>query len=228
MYVISLLLNPRATSLSANPLMFLSPNQQSLLLFGATGTLPIDQIRGSLFLDQFPRWWTLVSANYLHGGLLHIFFNMFALRQLAPLAIREYGNYRFFIIYTLGGIGGFWVSYLFGVTLTIGASAAIFGLVGSILYYAKSRGGPYGQVLYRQIGTWVIFLFIFGFVVPGINNFGHAGGLVAGIGLGILLGYQDKKKENLSHKFLAGICAALTVLLLGYAVIAGLIYRMLG
>ena len=80
---------------------------------------------------------------------------------------REFGVYRMFAIYTLSGIVGFWISYLAGVYLTIGASASVCGLVGAILYYGKSRGGVYGKQLYRQIAVWVVFLFIFGLLVLG-------------------------------------------------------------
>ena len=237
MYVLSLLLYPTTNSLTLNPLTFLSPSNTSIILLGATGVVPIDHFQqllhqmlgtGALSIDRFPRWWTLVSAGYLHGGILHIFFNMAALRQLASLAGREYGLYRMFIIYTLGGVMGFGVSYLFGVPLTIGASAGVCGLLGALLYYGKSRGGLYGRAIYKQIGGWVIFLFIFGLLVPGINNWGHGGGILAGMALGYLLGYQEKKKENLSHKIIAGSCAAATLSILAWAVANAGYYRLLG
>lgn len=158
---------------------------------------------------------------------MHIFFNMAAFRQLATVVIREYGVYRTVAIYTLGGVFGFLISYLAGVTFTIGASAAVCGLVGALLYYGKSRGGVYGSVLYKQIGIWVVFLFIFGFVVPGINNWGHGGGILAGICLGFLLGYQERKKENLFHKMLAGGCIILTLLALAWAILSGIYYRLI-
>src|SRR6185369_1485202 len=93
---------------------FLSPGQTSLILLGATGTYPI---------DHFGRFWTLISANYLHGGILHIIFNMMALKQIAPWATNEYGPSRMFTIYTVGGVIGYVVSYMAGVSFTIGASA---------------------------------------------------------------------------------------------------------
>ena len=217
MYVISLLLNPTLTSFSMNPLTFLAPDNTSLLLLGATGTVPI---------DRFHRWWSLLSANYLHGGILHIFFNMVAFRQLAPFIIREYGTYRMVIIYTVGGVVGFAVSYLAGVMFTIGASAAVCSLIGATLYYGKSRGGLYGQTIYRQVGGWVVALFLFGFLVPGINNWGHGGGILAGAFLGFLLGYQERVKERLPHKTIAGICVILTVAVLGWAVVSGIYYRL--
>jgi len=219
MYIISILFNPRAAGLSLNPLTFLSPSDTSLLLLGATGTIPI---------DKFHRVWTLVSASFLHGGILHIFFNMAALRQLATVVNREFGVYRMFVIYTLSGVIGFWISYLAGIAFTIGASASVCGLVGAILYYGKSRGGVYGKNLYRQIAVWVVFLFIFGLVVPGINNWGHGGGILSGIVLGYLLGYQERKREKLFHKILAGACAITTLLVLIWALSTAVYYSVMG
>jgi len=216
MYVISLLFYPWSSGFSLNPLSLFSPSNKSLLVLGATGTIPI---------DRFHRWWSLVTANYLHGGIFHILFNMIALRQIAPLVIREYGARRMVILYTLSGVIGFWVSYLAGVAFTIGASAAVCGLIGASLYYGKSRGGIYGQAIYKQIGAWALGLFIFGLLVPGINNWGHGGGIVAGAILGFLLGYQEKRRESLLHRILAGFCVGLTLLVLGWAIASGIYYR---
>ena len=216
MFVISLLFNPLLTSFSLNPLNFLSPNNKSLLLLGATGTFPVYKL---------DRWWTLISANYLHGGILHILFNMFAFKQLAPLVAREFGISRMFIIYTAGGVIGFWISCLFGVLFTIGASASICGLIGAMLFYGKSRGGVYGQAIYKQVFGWVIGLFLFGFMIPGINNWGHGGGILAGILVGFILGYQEKKPERLVHKTIAVICIIVTVTVLGWAIASGVYYR---
>ena len=218
-YVISLLLHPRASSFTLNPFSLFSPDNRSLVLLGATGTIPIDRLH---------RWWTLVSANYLHGGILHILFNMLALRQLGSLVLEEYGGYRMVILYTLGGVIGFWVSYLAGVTFTIGASAAVCSLLGATLYYGKSRGGAYGQALYRQVGGWAVGLFLFGLLVPGINNWGHGGGICAGVALGFLLGYQERRRESLFHKIVAGGCMVLTAVILGWAVASSIYYRVLG
>jgi len=218
MYIISLLLGPWSSGFSLNPLSLLSPSNRSLLLLGATGTLPIDRLH---------RWWTLISANYLHGSLLHILFNMIALRQIAPLVIREFGPHRMVILYLLTGIIGFLVSYLAGVALTIGASAAVCGLIGASLYYGKSRGGIYGHTIYRQIGAWALGIFIFGLLVPSVNNWGHGGGMVAGAMLGFVLGYEEKRREGLFHRILAGLCVAATVLILLWAIGSGVYFRFL-
>lgn len=213
MFVLSLLLNPSSTRFSMNHLSFLSPGSRSLILLGATGALPIGELH---------RWWTLLTANYLHGGILHILFNMMAFRQIAPLVIQEYGAYRTFSIFTLSGVGGYLVSYLAGISLTLGASAAICGLIGAALYYGKSRGGFFGQMVYQQLSGWVIGLFLFGFLIPGIDNWAHGGGLACGILTGFLLGYQERTPETFFHKILAAICLVATLGALALAVISAL------
>jgi rhomboid protease GluP len=235
MFALAFLFYPSTSNLTLNPLTFLSPSNASLVLLGATGVVPIDHFQpllqqilgiGPLSIDRASRWWTLISAGYLHGGILHIFFNMAAFRQLALLVSREFGIYRMFIIYTLAGVAGFAVSYLFSVPLTIGASAGICGLLGAALYYGKSRGGVYGSAIYKQVGGWIVFIFIFGLLVPGINNWGHGGGILAGIALGFLLGYHERRKQGLFHKGAAGVCAAVTFLVLIFVVATAVYYRL--
>ena len=217
MYILSFLISVRMPGMGLNPLTLLSPESNSLLLLGATGKYPI---------DTFHRWWTLVSANYLHGGLLHILFNMLAFRQICPLVIREYGLSRTIVIYTVSGVLGFFVSYLAGVNFTIGASAAIFGLMGALIYYGKSRGGLYGQAIYRQVGGWVIGMLFLGFMIPVINNWGHGGGLLGGGLLAFLTGYTEKSREKPIHRTLAALCVAATLLTLAWAILSGVYIRL--
>lgn len=202
MFILSILMNPASIGFSANPLSFLSPGPKSLLLLGASGTIPIDKLH---------RWWSVLSANYLHGSILHILFNMMALRQIGPLILEEYGSYRMFSIFTLSGAGGFLVSYLVGVPFTLGASAAICGLIGSALYFGKSRGGQFGQAVYQQVGGWAIGIFVFGFLVPGIDNWAHGGGMLFGALTGFALGYREKNQENFYHRLLGVICMLATL-----------------
>lgn len=216
LFALSALLSLGSIGLSMNPFSFLSPSSNMLFLLGATGTIPI---------DQFNHWWSLLSAGYLHGGILHIFFNMMVLYQIAPSIVQEYGMNRMIIIYTLGSITGFYVSYLAGVQFTIGASAGLFAMIGAILYYAKSRGGAYGQMLLKSIGGWVIGLFVFGFIFPGINNWAHGGGLAGGIALAFWLGYEEKKKEAWFHRTLANGCVVSTLLILAWRVVSALYHR---
>jgi rhomboid protease GluP len=214
-YVYSLALT-RHHSFTMNPFGLLAPGQTSLLLLGATGTIPV---------DEYGRFWTLLSANYLHGGIMHIAFNLMAFRQIAPWVSREYGDSRMFTIYTIGGVGGYIVSYLAGIPLTIGASAALCALIGSLLYYGKSRGGTYGGMVYREVGSWVISIFLFGFFVPGINNWAHGGGLISGILLGMLLGYGEKRRETHLHRLIAISCGIATVACLAWAAVSATAIR---
>lgn len=215
MFLVSVMLNPSQSGFNFSPFSFLSPSSQSLFILGSTGSIP---------LFQYDRWWTLISANFLHGSALHLIFNMLAVRQLAPLVIEEFGAYRTISIYILGGIGGFAISAFAGVQLTIGASAALCSLIGALLYYGKSRGGEYGQAIFSQIGGWALGIAMFGFLVPGINNWGHGGGIVSGILLAFLFGYRDKRKENISHKIIAMISVIVTGLALIWSCFGAVLY----
>jgi len=215
MYVFSILVDPQSAAMGGGPFHFLGPSNRSLLILGSTGTIPIFQLHA---------WWSLISAGYLHGGLMHIGFNMIALYQLGPLLIREYGSSRMFAIYTLSSVGGFLISALMGVRFTIGASAAVCGLIGAALYYGKSRGGVYGNAVYSQIGGWAISIFVFGFFVPGINNWGHGGGMVAGAVIAFVLGYREKVRDRFSHTVLAMLCLAVTVLILLWSIFRGVLF----
>jgi len=189
---------------------FLSPGQTSLMLLGASGTYPI---------GHFGRFWTVVSANYLHGGIIHLIFNLMALKQIAPWVSNEYGTSRMFTIYTLGGVTGYTISYFAGVPFTIGASAAVCSLIGALLYYGKSRGGAYGSSVYREVSGWVISLFVFGLIFPGINNWGHGGGIIGGIVVGAIIGYNERRRENNFDHVLALVCGLTTVAILGWAAV---------
>lgn len=217
-FIFSILINPRGGNFNFSPFHFLSPSNQSLLILGSTGTVPVFKLH---------RWWTLISANFLHGGLIHILFNMLAMRQLIPLVAMEYGMARTITIYLAGGTIGFLVSTLAGIPFTIGASASVCALIGALLYYGKSRGGVYGQTIFSQIGGWALGIAIFGFMMPGINNWGHGGGMAAGVLLGFLLGYHEKVRESFSHRIIAIVCICGTALTLLWSVINGVLYIVL-
>ena len=210
-FAVSLALSARTGDIGS----ILSPGQTSLMLLGATGTYPI---------DHFGRFWTVISANYLHGGIIHLIFNLMALKQIAPWASNEYGASRMFTIYTLGGVIGYVVSYFAGVPFTIGASAAVCSLIGALLFYGKSRGGAYGSSVYREVSGWVVSLFVFGLIFPGINNWGHGGGIIGGIAIGALLGYNERRKENNFDRALALLCGLVTVGILGWAAARAFMY----
>lgn len=208
MFVISLLLSGRHIGMTMNPMTTLSPHFDILRIMGMTGTEPV---------NYYGLWWSFVSANYLHGNILHITFNMLMFWQLVPLVIKEYGSYRMISIYAIGGVIGYIASYLAGTPYTIGASASVCSLVGCLLFFGKSRGGLYGQMVYKQLSGWVVTLFIFGMLVPNIDNWAHGGGILGGVALGWLLGYNDMRQEKSLHKTLAFACAGITILILLWA-----------
>lgn len=190
-----------------SPMQMLNPNPTALLRLGATGTIPINY--GNL--------WSLITYFYLHGGIIHIIFNLMALRRITPLVAEEYGANRMFIVYTLGGIIAGIASYAAGVALTTGASGAVCSLIGAIFYYGWSRGGVYGKAAFDEAKGWIISLAIFGLIMPGINNWAHGAGVIAGIFFGWLLGYSERKKENSFHRIFAMFCILLTAFTLAWA-----------
>jgi rhomboid protease GluP len=212
LFVVSLIYSGKNLVMSINPFYALTPSVDVLNFLGASGTIPI---------DHFHAWWSLITANWLHGSLLHIIFNMLALRTVAPLVMHEFGLFRMFSIYTLTGAAGFYLSYLGNVPLTIGASSGLCGLIGALLYFGKSRGGDWGQRIFKQTSGWIVSLLLFGFLIPNINNWGHGGGLLSGILLGWAMGYNDKRKEHLTDKILSLALMLLTACLLVRSVVQG-------
>ncbi|MBW8057716.1 MAG: rhomboid family intramembrane serine protease [candidate division NC10 bacterium] len=158
------------------------------------------------------RWWTLFTAIYLHGSLLHILFNVLWINQLAPGVEELYGRSRLIVIFTTAGVLGFVVSNWVGTSFTIGASGSIFGLLGAMVHYGRSRGGTFGVMVFRQYGQWALVLFVLGFLMRGVNNFAHAGGFVGGYLAGVLLGYNGGQRESGTHKLAATMTILLTVL----------------
>jgi rhomboid protease GluP len=158
-------------------LSFLSPSMKALYAFGAKWAQDI----------RAGEVWRLVTAIYLHGGLLHLFFNSFALVNLGPLIEESFGSRKFFVIYTTTGITGFVASTLFSPrSLSVGASGAIFGLLGFALVYGRYRSGPAGRAIAEQLMRWLIFGAILLFI-PNIDNAAHVGGAVTGAILGLVV-----------------------------------------
>jgi rhomboid protease GluP len=193
---------------STSALSFLGPSPAALLMFGESGAVPV-------FL--YHRWWTVLSAAWLHAGLLHILFNMMAVRQLAPPTAELYGPGRTVIIYTVGSIAGFTLSscaalflpafpFLHGSLYTVGASASICGLIGSLLYYGHRSGSG---IVRSEATRYIIMLGVYGLIMPGIDNYAHAGGVGGGYLVAMLL--DPLKPERGDHVLIALICLVLSV-----------------
>lgn len=133
-------------------------------------------------------WWRLITCNFLHGGLIHLAFNMYALYIIGYQIEMVYGRVKYIIIYAASGIGSSLLSYYLAPrTLSIGASGAIFGLMGALLVYAyKERGRLQKGVISNLLSVIAINLFI-GLSMSNIDNFGHIGGLVVGLIISFIL-----------------------------------------
>lgn len=190
LYVLALALDLPAAMQFGGVFSAFSPSGDSLLKLGMGGYIPL------LYGD----WWTLVTATYLHAGILHILFNMLWLRQLGPLVEELYGASRFFIIYTVSGVSGALLSALIGKTaFFVGASGAVFGLFSALIYYGIRRGGTFGTALFRQMIIWAAIGLVLGFTRSGVDNLGHIGGIVGGFISAWLLDFQERKRQNLAH-----------------------------
>jgi rhomboid protease GluP len=187
----------------------LCPSMHSLFRFGASGAFPVFGVG---------RWWTVLSAGWLHGGLLHIVLNMMWVRQLAPATGELYGVPRMAIIYSISSVCGFALSSLagafgpalplmHGAQFTIGASAPVFGLLGALAYYGRRSGSSHirGQAMY-----YAVVMFIFGLVMQGIDNFAHLGGFAGGYFAAKVL--DPFKPEKVAHTIAALALTAATAL----------------
>ncbi|MBM3818716.1 MAG: rhomboid family intramembrane serine protease [Acidimicrobiia bacterium] len=198
----------------------LSPSQRALFLFGASGSIPV------FALD---RWWTVLSAGWLHGGALHILFNMMWVRQLAPATADLYGPGRMVIIYTTAGVAGFALSsfagafvpnilFLRGGQFTVGASASIFGLLGALVHYGR-RGGS--RMVGSEALSYALMLGVFGFIMPGVDNYAHAGGFGGGWLAARVL--DPLKPERIDHIAIAVVCLAATLLAVVVSAVTGFV-----
>ena len=206
-YVVSLVLDPAAAMRPRGPFEIFSPSNRALQALGATG---------SIFWAHGD-WWTLFSAIYLHGGILHILFNVLWIRQLGPAVEELYGPARFFVIFTVAGAVGFLVSNLVGIPLTVGASGSIFGLLGAMVAFGRRRGGAFGTMVLRQYGQWALLLFVFGFFMSGVNNVAHLGGFVGGLAAGLIMSLAERRAETTLDHLLAAACIVVTALSFGLA-----------
>jgi rhomboid protease GluP len=219
LYAISLLL-----SRGNMQMLTLAPSGEILFLLGASGAAPV---------FQFGRWWTLLTAGWLHAGVLHILFNVLWIRQLGPAVAEVYGPARMIIIYTCANIVGFALSSIAGEFLwwmpvpflrgaagiTVGASAAIFGLLGAAVYYGRRSGNSHAS----QIGLqYALVMGIFGLIFPGVDNYAHAGGFLGGYLTSMVL--DPLKPERVDHMVIAGVCLLATLVGIGASFLTALPY----
>ncbi len=163
---------------------------------------------------RFGWWWTVLTAGWLHGGILHIFFNVLWIRQLGPEIANLYGAGRMILIYTVAGIIGFTLSTVmfflpipfFGAALTVGASASIFGFLGALVHYGRRTGSSHiGQAGIQ----YAVFMGIMGFIFPGVDNAAHLGGFAGGYLASMIL--DPLKPERIDHLLAAVVVPGVDV-----------------
>jgi rhomboid protease GluP len=198
----------------------LPPSGAALFLFGMSGAVPV---------FRYGMWWTLLSASWLHGNLLHIVFNMMWVRDLGPATADIVGPSRTVIIYVVSGACGFLLSsvagefvnipipYLRGAPATMGASASIFGLLGALVHYGRKSGS---SLIHGQAIRYAVILFVFGLIMPGIDNYAHAGGFLGGYATSAF--FNPLTRERGDHMIAAVACLVASFLAVVASVLFGL------
>jgi len=145
------------------------------LLLGAKVNLLIEQ----------GQWWRLVSSQFLHGGLLHLGVNAVALWMVAPIVERIYGTMRVLVLLQVAAVGGALASFAFTANPSVGASGAIFGLLGACLVFSLRHRAQlpkrFSRALLSQSMFFIGLNIVIGLSEPSIDNAGHMGGLVGGM-----------------------------------------------
>ena len=199
-------------------LSILSPSSNILIVFGASGALPV---------FAAGRWWTVLSAGWLHAGLLHIAMNMYWVWQMGPSIVELFGPARTVIIYVVGGVTGFALSsfagaylpdlpFLRAAGLTLGASAPVFGLIGAMYHYGRTMSSSV-----KQVATSIMLqAIIFGFLVPGIDNYAHLGGFAGGYLMSSFL--DPMTRERGDHMIVAVALLAASALSIVASIVTGM------
>jgi rhomboid protease GluP len=219
LYVLTLLVSGQELQVMSGGFNILSPSTRALVIFGASGAVPVIGLG---------YWWTTLSATWLHGGLLHILFNMMWVRDIGPSTADVIGPSRTVIIYVVSGVCGFLLSSLAGAYLppipllrgasfTVGASASIFGLLGALVHYGRKSGS---SLIHGQAKQWALILFIYGLVMPGIDNFAHAGGFLGGYAMSAV--FNPLTRERGDHLLIAAVCLLATFVAIVVSVYKGL------
>ena len=165
---------------------------------------------------QAGQWWRLITAGFLHGGIVHILMNSWVLFDLGAQTEEFYGTSRMLVIYFAATVGGFWASAHFA-HLSVGASAGIFGLIGAMIAFGIKERSHYGTALRSFYMRWAMYGLVLGFIIPNIDMAAHLGGLAAGFGVGYLAGSPTVRPGP--EQLWRGI-AALPVVVTAFAFIA--------
>lgn len=156
----------------------------------------------------------LVTYMFLHAGIVHIGLNMYSLYIIGPRVEDFFGKWKYALIYFISGICGGLLSI--GVTpnvVSVGASGAIFGLFGALIYFGYNYRGYIGAMIRSQVVPIVIYNLFMGLFIPGIDMWGHVGGLIGGILTANMVGTIENKKYNVSNIILLVVYMAFLIYL---------------
>jgi rhomboid protease GluP len=152
-------------------------------------------------LIQAGEYWRLITSMFLHASLIHVGVNCYSLYAIGPQTERFYGTPRFLALYFISGLAGGVASYAFSASAGVGASGAIFGLVGGLAAFYYVSRGLLGEISRQQLGSLISIIMInlfIGFSSGGlIDNFAHMGGLAGGLLVGWLLAPRFELDERL-------------------------------
>lgn len=137
-------------------------------------------------------YFRLISAMFLHGGLVHLMVNMYSLYAIGPMVERVYGKKKYIAIYFVAGICSSLFSYFFSASVSIGASGAIFGLLGAVLIFAIKSKGRTGIGFIKSILSVIVINILIGITLPNIDNFAHMGGLFGGLLISFLVNFKSE------------------------------------
>ncbi len=197
--------------IAINVIFFVVP--EIMVLIGQVGhiddILSLYSVHGPSVRDG--QIYRILTGTLLHGGLAHIFFNMYSLYVLGSQLEGFFGKFKFALIYLFSAICGSFLSITFGQGAhSVGASGAIFGLMGSLLYFGFYYRVYLGQVVKSQILPLVIVNLLIGFYAPNIDNWAHIGGLIGGAAMTMAIGVKDKSStfEKVNGWVIAGAVLA--------------------
>ena len=169
---------------AGNPGALMGIDTRTLVLFGA---------KYGPFVAA-GQWWRLVTAGFLHGGLVHILFNSFSLLDVGSHVEELYGMSRMAVIYLVSTVTGFALSYWWSPVTSIGASAGVFGLLGAMLAWGvKWDRTAYGSAVKQQYSRWVVYGLVMSLIGP-IDMGAHVGGLAGGFAIGWIAGEPHKSR----------------------------------
>lgn len=159
-------------------------------IFGFTADLAVN--RGYVVNGEYYR---LITGIFMHGGILHLLFNMYALYIIGMQLESFVGKAKYLTIYLLSGLAGSMLSIFFSSGYSVGASGAIFGLMGALLYFGYHYRAYLGTTLKSQIIPLIVLNLLLGFTMSGIDNWAHIGGLIGGVLATMAVGIKYKSTK---------------------------------